>query len=60
MEKDSETPRLQMLSSLSDGTCKSEGESLVQKGIFLQYRLAIYLQILSKINNETEKNESDS
>ena len=34
VEKDSETPQLQMLSSLSDGTCKSEGESLVQKGIF--------------------------
>ena len=43
VEKDSETPQHQMLSSLSDGTCKSEGESLVQKGIFLQYRLSIYL-----------------
>ena len=51
VEKDSETPQLQMLSSLSDGTCKSEGESLVQKGIFYNKGYESICKPLSQMYN---------
>ena len=42
VKKDSEAPQLQMLSSSSDGkgsACKSDGESLVQKGILVFFTI---------------------